>query len=140
AALVFDEIQCGMARTGTFLASESSGVVADYYVFSKSLGGGLAKVSALLVTADRYVPEFGRHHTSTFADDDFSSRIATAAVRLALDWRERIGDVGALLRRRLDEVAARWPDTVAEVRGRGLLLGVEFRLPRPGSGLLREVF
>ncbi|MFJ4202017.1 aminotransferase class III-fold pyridoxal phosphate-dependent enzyme [Streptomyces sviceus] len=140
AALVFDEIQCGMARTGTFLASESSGVVADYYLFSKSLGGGLAKVSALLVTADRYVPEFGRHHTSTFADDDFSSRIAAAAVRLALDWRERIGDVGALLRERLDEVAARWPDAVAEVRGRGLLLGVEFRLPRPESGLLREVF
>ncbi|MER6522078.1 aminotransferase class III-fold pyridoxal phosphate-dependent enzyme [Streptomyces sp. NPDC001553] len=139
AALVFDEIQCGMGRTGTFLASEPSGVVADYYLFSKSLGGGLAKVSALLVAEDRYVPEFGRHHTSTFADDDFSSRIATAALDLALAHRDRITEVGALLRDRLVEVARRWPRAVVEVRGRGLLLGVEFRLPRPASGLLREV-
>ncbi|WP_314219531.1 aminotransferase class III-fold pyridoxal phosphate-dependent enzyme [Streptomyces zaehneri] len=140
AALVFDEIQCGMGRTGTFLASEPSGVVADYYLFSKSLGGGLAKVSALLVADDRYVPEFGRHHTSTFADDDFSSRIATAALDLSLACRDRIVEVGTLLRDRLAQVAARWPDAIAEVRGRGLLLGVEFSLPRPESGLLREVF
>ncbi|MBP0455147.1 aminotransferase class III-fold pyridoxal phosphate-dependent enzyme [Kitasatospora sp. RG8] len=140
AALVFDEIQCGMSRTGTFLASQDSGVNADYYLFSKSLGGGLAKISALLVTEDRYVPQFGRHHTSTFADDDFSARIATAALDLALSWRERITKTGLLLRERLDEAAARWPRAIAEVRGRGLLQGVEFHLPRPASGLLREVF
>lgn len=138
AALVFDEIQCGMGRTGTFLASEGSGVVADYYLFSKSLGGGLAKVSAFLVDEKRYVAEFGRHHTSTFADDDFSSRIATAAVELALSYRDRVVETGARLRERLVEVAERWPDSVVEVRGRGLLLGIEFVLPRPDSGLLRE--
>jgi acetylornithine/succinyldiaminopimelate/putrescine aminotransferase/predicted amino acid dehydrogenase len=140
AALVFDEIQCGMGRTGTFLASEGSGVVADYYLFSKSLGGGLAKISAMLVDEDRYVPEFGRHHTSTFADDDFSSRIATATLDLSLAYRDRITEIGSLLRDRLTEVAARWPDAIVEVRGRGLLLGVEFALPQPESGLLREVF
>ncbi|MGW1677384.1 aminotransferase class III-fold pyridoxal phosphate-dependent enzyme [Saccharopolyspora sp. NPDC002376] len=140
AALVFDEIQCGMGRTGTFLASEGSGVVADYYLFSKSLGGGLAKISALLVDEDRYVPEFGRHHTSTFADDDFSSQIATAAVDLAATYRERIVELGKLLRDRLSEVAQRWPDAIVEVRGRGLLIGVEFVLPQPDSGLMREVF
>jgi acetylornithine/succinyldiaminopimelate/putrescine aminotransferase/predicted amino acid dehydrogenase len=140
AALVFDEIQSGMGRTGTFLASEGSGVVADYYLFSKSLGGGLAKVSALLVAADRYVAEFGRHHTSTFADDDFSSLIAKAAVDLSLAYRERIVETGTLLRDRLADVAARWPDAIVEVRGRGLLLGVEFALPQPDSGMLREVF
>jgi acetylornithine/succinyldiaminopimelate/putrescine aminotransferase/predicted amino acid dehydrogenase len=140
AALVFDEIQCGMGRTGTFLASENSGVVADYYLLSKSLGGGLAKISALLVAENRYVADFGRHHTSTFADDDFSSRIATAALDLALSYRERVTEIGTLLRDRLAEVAAKWPDAIVEVRGRGLLLGVEFALPRPGSALLREVF
>ncbi|MET9763733.1 aminotransferase class III-fold pyridoxal phosphate-dependent enzyme [Streptomyces sp. NPDC006372] len=140
AVLVFDEIQSGMGRTGTFLASETSGVAADYYLFSKSLGGGLAKVSALLVAADRYVAEFGRHHTSTFADDDFSSLIAKAAVDLSVAYRDRIVETGTLLRNRLAEVAARRPDAIVEVRGRGLLLGVEFALPRPDSGLLREVF
>ncbi|MEV7617219.1 aminotransferase class III-fold pyridoxal phosphate-dependent enzyme [Streptomyces sp. NPDC089799] len=139
AALVFDEIQCGMGRTGTFLASEASGVTADYYLFSKSLGGGLAKVSAMLVAADRYVPDFGRHHTSTFADDEFSSRIATAALGLSETYRDRITETGRLLRDRLAEVAARWPDAVVEVRGRGLLLGIEFALPSPGSALLQGV-
>jgi acetylornithine/succinyldiaminopimelate/putrescine aminotransferase/predicted amino acid dehydrogenase len=140
AALVFDEIQCGMGRTGTFLASEPSGVTADYYLLSKSLGGGLAKISALLVAADRYVPEFGRYHTSTFADDDFSARIATAALDLYFTHRERIGAIGAQLRERLAEVAARWPEAVVEVRGRGLLLGVDFRVPKPDSNLMKQVF
>ncbi|CAM3923162.1 aminotransferase class III-fold pyridoxal phosphate-dependent enzyme [Nocardiopsis rhodophaea] len=139
AALVFDEIQCGMGRTGTFLASENSGVVADYYLLSKSLGGGLAKISALLVAENRYVPEFGRHHTSTFADDDFSSRIATAALDLSFAYRDRVTEMGTLLRDRLTEVAARWPDAIVDVRGRGLLLGVEFVLPQPDSGVLSEL-
>ncbi|MFF2012660.1 aminotransferase class III-fold pyridoxal phosphate-dependent enzyme [Streptomyces sp. NPDC058195] len=138
AALVFDEIQCGMGRTGTFLASEASGVVADYYTLSKSLGGGLAKISALLIDEKRYVPEFGRHHTSTFADDDFSALIATGALELSFTYRDRIVETGRLLRERLDEVAAKYPDAVVGVRGRGLLLGIEFVLPRPESGLLRE--
>jgi acetylornithine/succinyldiaminopimelate/putrescine aminotransferase/predicted amino acid dehydrogenase len=140
AALVFDEIQCGMGRTGTFLASEPSGVVADYYLLSKSLGGGLAKISAMMVATDRYVADFGRHHTSTFAEDDFSALIATAALELYESHRDRIAATGAELRDRLAKVAARWPEAVVEVRGRGLLIGVEFRLPQPQSALLRTVF
>ncbi|GIJ24826.1 aminotransferase class III-fold pyridoxal phosphate-dependent enzyme [Micromonospora lutea] len=138
--LVFDEIQCGMGRTGTFLASEPSGVVADYYLLSKSLGGGLAKISAMMVAAGRYVADFGRHHTSTFAEDDFSALIATAALDLYESHRDRIAAVGADLRDQLTKMAARWPEAIVEVRGRGLLLGVEFRLPQPESALLRAVF
>ncbi|MEV2240973.1 aminotransferase class III-fold pyridoxal phosphate-dependent enzyme [Micromonospora sp. NPDC049891] len=140
AALVFDEIQCGMGRTGTFLASEPSGVVADYYLLSKSLGGGLAKISAMMVAADRYVADFGRHHTSTFAEDDFSALIAVAALELYESHRDRIAAIGTELRDQLAKVAARWPEAVVAVRGRGLLIGVEFRLPQPESALLRAVF
>ncbi|SDI12618.1 Acetylornithine/succinyldiaminopimelate/putrescine aminotransferase [Actinokineospora alba] len=140
AALVFDEIQCGMGRTGTFLASEPSGVVADYYLLSKSLGGGMVKISALLVAENRYIAEFGRHHTSTFADDDLSARVALAGLDLAVRYQDRITAVGTELRERLTEVAQRWPEAIVEVRGRGLLLGVEFTLPKPGSALLKQVF
>ncbi|GIJ38389.1 aminotransferase class III-fold pyridoxal phosphate-dependent enzyme [Micromonospora andamanensis] len=140
AVLVFDEIQCGMGRTGTFLASEPSGVVADYYLLSKSLGGGLAKISAMMVAADRYVADFGRHHTSTFAEDDFSALIAVAALDLYQSHHDRITTIGAELRDQLAKVAARWPEAVVEVRGRGLLIGVEFHLPQPESALLRAVF
>jgi acetylornithine/succinyldiaminopimelate/putrescine aminotransferase/predicted amino acid dehydrogenase len=127
--LVFDEIQCGMGRTGRFFASEHAGVVGDYYLLSKALGGGLAKISALLVARERYLEEFGYLHTSTFADDDFSSEVALAA----LDLLEE--DDGALLRRCaatgelllgcLRDLMARYPDQIRAVRGRGLMVGVE---------------
>lgn len=125
--LVFDEIQSGMGRTGTFLASEPSGVRADYYLFSKALGGGLAKIAALLVDHERYVPEFGYVHTSTFADDDPSCAIALAALELLDEERlaERCREKGERLLGRLRALASEMPHTLRAVRGRGLLLGVE---------------
>jgi len=141
--LVMDEIQSGMGRTGTFLASEPSGVRGDYYVLSKALGGGLAKISALLVEKERYVADYGYLHTSTFADDDFSSAMAIQA----LDVLERDG--GALMRqcrekgdyllRRLREVAARYPGELRDVRGRGLMVGIELARQRKSASPLIRV-
>ncbi len=140
--LVIDEIQSGMGRTGEFLASSASGVAGDYYVLSKSLGGGLAKISALLVRSDRYLEDFAYLHTSTFAEDDFSCAIALAA----LDLVER--DEGTLMRgcrekgdyllRKLGELQQRYPQVIKDVRGRGLMIGVELH-PQlsSGSSLLR---
>ncbi|MER7451112.1 aminotransferase class III-fold pyridoxal phosphate-dependent enzyme [Nocardia beijingensis] len=139
AALVFDEIQCGMGRTGTFLASAPSGVRADYYLMSKSLGGGLVKIAALLVDRRHSVADFGRYHTSTFADDELSATVADAALDLLRDNQVRISEAGARLRSRLDAVARRWPKEIVSVRGRGLLQGVELRVPEPESALLREI-
>jgi acetylornithine/succinyldiaminopimelate/putrescine aminotransferase/predicted amino acid dehydrogenase len=127
--LILDEIQSGMGRTGAFLASEHAGVAGDYYLLSKALGGGLAKIAALLVRRDRYQEEFGYLHTSTFADDDFSSAISLAALDLVTR------DNGALMRgchekgeyllERLSALQQRYPRVIQDVRGRGLLLGVE---------------
>ena len=132
--LVMDEIQSGMGRTGTFLASERSGVEADYYLLSKSLGGGLAKISALMVREDRYLPEFGYLHTSTFAEDDFSCRVALAALDLLEGDRipARSAELGKILMEGLEKLRARFPGEIREVRGRGLLLGVELE-PQPDS-------
>jgi acetylornithine/succinyldiaminopimelate/putrescine aminotransferase/predicted amino acid dehydrogenase len=140
--LIIDEIQCGMGRCGTFLASSSSGVRGDYYLLSKSLGGGLAKISALMVDGERYDHEFGYLHTSTFADDDFSSAIAlgvldilaredSAVMRLA-------NDKGEKLLQGLRSLQALFPEQVSSVRGRGLMLGIEIapQLESP-SPLLR---
>jgi hypothetical protein len=127
--LVFDEIQTGLGRTGHVLASEPSGVRGDYYLFSKALGGGLAKAAALLVDRARYVEDFGYLHTSTFADDDYAS----AAALRTLDLVER--DEGALVRacreqggyfmEALRGLQARFPAQLREVRGRGLMIGIE---------------
>lgn len=125
--LVIDEIQSGMGRTGTFLASARSGVRGDYYLLSKTLGGGLAKLSALLVDRARYAPEYGYLHTSTFADDDFSSAIGLGVLEVIEKDRieERCRESGEYLLARLGEIAARHPGVVKEVRGRGLMAGIE---------------
>jgi acetylornithine/succinyldiaminopimelate/putrescine aminotransferase/predicted amino acid dehydrogenase len=140
--LVMDEIQSGMGRTGTFLASEPSGVVADYYVLSKALGGGLAKLSAMLVDANRYVADYGYLHTSTFAEDHLSSVIGLEVIDQVLGdegaLMRRASETGAWLKGRLGELAQRFPGQIRTVRGRGLMLGfqLEPQLESP-SPLLR---
>jgi acetylornithine/succinyldiaminopimelate/putrescine aminotransferase/predicted amino acid dehydrogenase len=139
--VVVDEIQTGMGRTGRFLASEALGARGDYYLLSKSLGGGLAKIAALSVDSERYQPDFGYLHTSTFADDDPSSLIALAALDL-LEERD-----GALLRAcsnkgeyllgKLRALQEAFPDVIRAVRGRGLMVGIELALSAPASAFLR---
>jgi acetylornithine/succinyldiaminopimelate/putrescine aminotransferase/predicted amino acid dehydrogenase len=125
--LVIDEIQSGMGRAGTFLASEPSGVRGDYYLLSKALGGGFAKLSALLVDRRRYAEEYGYLHTSTFADDDFSSAVGLAVLDVIEEERvlERCRETGDHLLARLRELAHRFPLVVKDVRGRGLMCGIE---------------
>jgi predicted amino acid dehydrogenase len=140
--LVLDEIQCGLGRTGRFLASEGARVRGDYVTLSKALGGGLVKLAALLVERERYVRDFGWLHTSTFADDDHSAAVGLAVLD-AIDADDgallrACHDKGAHLAARLRELAARFPDELVAVRGRGLMLGIELgELPRSGSPLLR---
>ena len=85
APLIADEIQTGMGRTGTFLACEALGVTPDYVLLSKALGGGLAKISATLIRRDRHVDRFDVLHTSTYAEDDYSSGVALKALELLDD-------------------------------------------------------
>jgi acetylornithine/succinyldiaminopimelate/putrescine aminotransferase/predicted amino acid dehydrogenase len=127
--LVIDEIQSGMGRSGSFLASTDLGIRGDYYLLSKALGGGLTKISALLIDRDRYVSDFSYLHTSTFADDDFSSVIALRTLEiLERNDNQFIGQCrrkGEQLLTRLRQVRDRFPDQVREVRGRGLMIGIE---------------
>lgn len=127
--VVIDEIQSGMGRTGSFLASTRLGLRGDYYTLAKSLGGGIAKVSALLIRRSRHRGEFELIHSSTFAKDGFSSRIALkvldliesdgkAVYRLAAERGERLKDM-------LRAVHKDHPEVVKDVRGRGLMLGLE---------------
>jgi acetylornithine/succinyldiaminopimelate/putrescine aminotransferase/predicted amino acid dehydrogenase len=128
--LIADECQTGVGRTGTFLACEQLGVEPDYVVLSKALGGGLAKISALLIRRQRYADAFDLKHTSTYADDDYSSALALETLRL-VDQALLVscGAKGDRLLRDLRNLAAAFPDIIADVRGSGLMVGVEFRPP-----------
>ncbi|MGM1064169.1 aspartate aminotransferase family protein [Saccharothrix sp. Mg75] len=142
--VIADEIQTGMGRTGAFLAGPAVGLVGDYVTLAKSLGGGLAKVAATLIRADRYRPEFELVHSSTFAKDGFGTALARQVLaRLEADdgaaYRQA-ARVGAGLRAALDDVAADHPEVVVGVRGRGLMLGLEFRdLPGSSSAPIAEL-
>jgi len=134
--LVFDEIQCGMGRTGTFLFSEQQEVIADYYVLSKGLGGGVAKVSALLVESSQYQKEFGLIHTSTFAEDELGSAVALKALELLDHKPELMRNCAERGRQLLDgllQLQSDFPEVIKDVRGAGLMLGVEFH-PQQGRG------
>jgi len=142
--LVIDEIQSGMGRCGTFLASEASEVCGDYYLLSKSLGGGLAKISALLVDRDRYENEFSYLHSSTFADDDYSSAIASGV--MAILGRDdgavikQCRQTGEALLHRLRSLQVRFPEQIQDIRGRGLMIGIELAPQlNSSSPLLRVV-
>ncbi|MCL6591634.1 MAG: aminotransferase class III-fold pyridoxal phosphate-dependent enzyme [Firmicutes bacterium] len=140
--LVFDEIQSGMGRTGTFLFSEQSGVSADYYTFSKSLGGGLAKISALLIDQTMYEKEFSLIHTSTFAEDGFSAHIALESLKLLNDsgLMVKCQAQGAKLKAGLVRIWDSYPEIIEEVRGQGLMLAIQFKSQSgSGSNLIRLI-
>ncbi|ARQ71065.1 aspartate aminotransferase family protein [Streptomyces marincola] len=142
--VIVDEIQTGMGRSGAFFASSHIGLRGDYYALAKSLGGGIAKTSVMLVRQERYRPEFEVVHSSTFAKDGLSSRIALKVLELLEADNGRAyrtaAEVGARLRTVLEAVAAEFPGVVREVRGRGLMLGFEFFDQSDAeSGVLREL-
>lgn len=140
--MIFDEIQSGLGRTGKFFASEHTGVFGDIYLLSKSLGGGIAKISATLVDRDRYVDEFSRIHSSTFAEDPLSSAIGNRV----LDVLERdhllkmAEEKGFYLKSGLVKLIERFPGAIDSVRGKGLMLGVVLASQKNSDSLfIREI-
>jgi acetylornithine/succinyldiaminopimelate/putrescine aminotransferase/predicted amino acid dehydrogenase len=135
--LIADECQSGLGRTGDFLASHTLGVQPDYIVLAKALGGGLAKISTLLIRRERYRPQFDLLHSSTFADDEFSCAIALQVLEL-LDAAtiELCRTKGTQIRSRLEQLRRRFPSVLRDVRGSGLLLGLELHRPAGSSGYL----
>jgi acetylornithine/N-succinyldiaminopimelate aminotransferase len=127
AALIFDEIQCGMGRTGSLWAYQQTGVVPDALTTAKALGGGLP--IGALVTGPRLADVFQPgDHGSTFAGGPTVAAAALAALELTSDP----GLLAGVLEhgRRLSEGLARLPH-VLDVRGRGLMLACELDVPAP---------
>jgi len=133
AALIFDEVQTGMGRTGTLWAAEQSGVVPDVLTSAKGLGNGFP-VGATLCR--EWVTENYGSHASTFSGGPVISAAAGATVETVVDegLPSHAGDVGAYFRERLDEELG---EDVRDVRGEGLLVGVE--VGRGANRALKEL-
>jgi acetylornithine/N-succinyldiaminopimelate aminotransferase len=127
AALLFDEIQCGMGRTGTLWAYEQTGVQPDAITAAKALGGGLP--IGALITGERLADVFAPgDHGSTFAGGPVVCAAALAALEIVNEpgLLGRVRELGARLAAGLEQL----PHVLA-VRGRGLMLACELDLAAP---------
>ena len=129
--LIADEIQTGLGRTGKLFACEHEGVRPDIMVIGKALSGGFYPVSAIL--ADRPLMELFRpgDHGSTFGGNPLAAAVARAALSVIRD--ERLAENAANLGEYFIEQLAEIPSPhIKEVRGKGLLVGVELK-PEAGG-------
>ena len=139
---VLDEIQTGLGRTGRMFACEDEGVVPDVITVAKALGGGLVPIGAVVARAELVSDDFALKHTSTFAGNALSCRVGLATLDLLEENDQElvkaVAKHGAYLREGLLALKDQYRDIVAEVRGRGYILGLRFGIDREtwGSSLL----
>ena len=135
-ALIFDEIQCGLGRTGSLFAYEQTGVVPDMITLAKPLAGGLPMGAVLMTDSIASAMQYGDHGT-TFGGGPFVS----VAVLTTLEVMERdglvehAGRVGAILMDSLKRELSGVPG-VKDIRGKGLMIGIE--LDRPCGDIVRR--
>jgi putrescine aminotransferase len=141
---VVDEIQTGLGRTGTMFACEREGVEPDVLCLAKGLGGGVLPIGACLARDEVWSKVYGTRettslHTSTFGGGTRASAVALRTIEVLLRDRlpDRAARVGHQLHEGLTDLAERYP-LLEEVRGRGLLIGIEFASPRIGRRVARE--
>ncbi|HYK83216.1 MAG TPA: acetylornithine/succinylornithine family transaminase [Gemmatimonadales bacterium] len=128
-ALIFDEVQCGLGRTGTLFAYEQTAVVPDVLTLAKPLAGGLPMGAVLVTEAIGTALKPGDHAT-TFGGGPLVASVALAVVRTIAEpgFLAAVGDRGRSLEVGLARLAARGGRVVA-VRGRGLMWGIELSEP-----------
>jgi acetylornithine aminotransferase len=125
--LILDEIQTGMARTGKLWAYEHAGVAPDIMTLAKGLANGVP-VGAMLAREDVASVLTAGTHGSTFGGTPFVASVALATLATLID--EKISERAARLGRYLVDALRTFPsDAVREVRGRGLLIGIELAKP-----------
>jgi 4-aminobutyrate aminotransferase len=124
--LIFDEIPTGLGKTGRLFACEHDGVTPDILVLGKALGGGILPIAAAICRPDLdRAPDLALGHY-THEKNPVTAQAALTTIRIIQEEGlvERAAELGAKALLRLSEMAARLP-VVGDVRGRGLLMGVE---------------
>lgn len=124
--LVYDEVQCGMGRTGKLFAYEWAGAPPDVMALAKGLGGGFP-IGACLATAHAAAGMSPGSHGSTFGGNPLACAVANAVLDVLLEpgFLDRVVEQGNHLRAGLNGLQQRYPDALAEVRGLGFMLGIK---------------
>ena len=131
ALLIFDEIQSGMGRTGSFLACQGYGVKPDIITLAKGLAGGVP-IGAFLATEKVAAAFEPGDHGSTFGGNPLACAAALAVLQTIEqeDLMKNAATIGEYLIEKLQELQQKYPTLIKTVRGKGLMVGVE--LTRPG--------
>lgn len=129
--LILDEVRTGFGRTGKMFASELYGVQPDIVTMAKALGGGVMPVGAFSSNADVWHSMFGKNpylHSTTFGGNPLACAAVIAAIKTTIEEGlvERSRILGEKLLSGLTTVQKRYPSLIKEVRGQGLLAGIEF--------------
>ena len=135
ALLIFDEIQTGLCRSGKWFAWEYSEAKPDIMTLAKALGGGFP-VAAFLTT-ERLAHVFAAgDHGSTFGGNPLACAAANASLKVMREENLAVkaAETGAYFKTQLEALQKKFPDKIMEVRGRGLLLGME--LSKPGKPIV----
>jgi ornithine--oxo-acid transaminase len=133
--LICDEIQTGLGRSGALLACDHDGVKPDGLILGKALGGGLLPVSAFLARREVMAVFHPGDHGSTFGGNPLAAAVALEALEIIVEdkYAERAERVGNYF---LEELKAISSPLIKEVRGKGLLIGIELQ---PERGRARRV-
>lgn len=130
ALLVFDEVQCGMGRTGRLFAHEWAGVTPDIMMVAKGIGGGFP-LGAVLATEAAGAPMSPGTHGSTYGGNPLACAVGAKVMDVVADetFLEAVRAKSGRLRQRLEGLVATYPDLFDSVRGAGLLLGLVCKVP-----------
>ncbi len=123
--LYFDEIQCGMGRTGKLFAHEWAGITPDVMCIAKAIGGGFP-LGACLATEDAANGMVAGTHGSTYGGNPLATAVGIAALDLVSEdgFLDTVQAAGASLQKRLARIVNDYPQVFAELRGAGLMLGL----------------
>jgi acetylornithine/N-succinyldiaminopimelate aminotransferase len=126
--LIFDEVQCGMGRTGRLFAHEWAGITPDIMMVAKGIGGGFP-LGALLATEHAARGMVAGTHGSTYGGNPLGCAVGAKVVEIISDpaFLSEVTRKGALFRQGLEALVAAHPEKLAAVRGEGLMLGLKCR-------------
>ncbi|MHA7969634.1 acetylornithine transaminase [Rhizobium sp. CAU 1783] len=128
--LIFDEVQCGVGRTGKFFAHEWAGVTPDIMAVAKGIGGGFP-LGACLATEEAASGMKAGTHGSTYGGNPLAMAVGNAVldVVLADGFLDHVRDVALVFRQGLASLKDRFPDIIEEIRGEGLMIGIKAKIP-----------
>jgi len=141
--LIFDEVQTGMGRTGRLWAADWEGVAPDLLTSAKALGGGVMPIGATVGRQELFEPfkENPLIHSSTFGGNPLAAAAALAAIEVTIeeDLPARAEEMGGYLLQSLSGLKDQYPDFIADVRGKGLMVGIEFTDADIGAIVISEL-